>query len=225
MSRSSISRHEELQASVAERYQREGYQVEIEPGSKAIPFDVGGYAPDLIARKGDLTLIVEIKTEAEKVSFDHLRSIVDEVKRHEGWRFVLVTSQDVPSLDLPGEDEDQFSWENVAHRVEDADRLSDLGEKEAAYLILWISFERMMRFQARRVALPVDRLAPSILIRQLYSQGELSMAQFDAALACEAVRNRTVHGFQASDLSVAVTRLGTLVRELQEEWAAPVSGG
>ena len=219
MSRSTISQHEALQNSVAERYRREGYEVVIEPGSKAVPFDLGGYAPDLIARKGDLTLIVEIKTHAERVSFDQLRSIVDETRRHEGWRFVLVTSQDIPSIELPGQSEAPLSWKDVARRIEDADRLSDLGEKEAAYLVLWITFERMLRFLARRVGLPVDRLAPSILIRQLYSQGELSMAQFDAALSCQAVRDRTVHGFPDSDLSEAVTRLGTLVRELQENWS------
>ena len=62
MSRSTIAQHEALQSSVAERYQREGYDVGIEPGPKAVPFDLGGYAPDLIARKGDLTFIVEIKS-------------------------------------------------------------------------------------------------------------------------------------------------------------------
>ena len=61
-------------------------------------------------------------------------------------------------------------------RVREGRSLSDSGEKEAAYLILWIVFERMMRFQSTRIALPVDRLAPSILIRQLYSLGEVNHA-------------------------------------------------
>jgi hypothetical protein len=217
---SSQAPHAKLLDSVAERYRSDGYQVIAEPGRSVIPFDLGGYVPDLIARKGDLNLIVEIKTQADKISFDHLSSITDEVRRHEGWRFVLVTSQDIPSLDLPGESEDQFSWEDVVHRIQDADRLSHLGQAEAAYLVLWIAFERMMRFQARRVALPVDRLVPSILIRQLYSQGELSMAQFDSAVACQAVRNRIVHGFRATDLSDALADLRTLVQGLLQEWSA-----
>jgi hypothetical protein len=217
---SSQAPHSSLLDSVAERYRRDGYQVITEPGPSVIPFDLGRYVPDLIAQKGDLKLIVEIKTQADKISFDHLSSIADEVRRHEGWRFVLVTSQDIPSLDLPDESEDQFSWDDVAHRIQDADQLNNLGQGEAAYLALWIAFERMMRFHAKRVALPVDRLAPSILIRQLYSQGELSMAQFDAALACQAVRNRIVHGFRATDLSEAVAKLRALVQELLQEWSA-----
>jgi REase_AHJR-like len=213
--------HEALLNSVAERYRHDGYDVTVEPRPSAIPFDLGGYRPDLIVRKSGLTLIVEIKTQPERISFDQLRSVVDEVKRHEGWRFVLVTAQDISGSSSPGEDEDQFSWEEVARQVADAQRLNDLNKKEAAYLMLWIAFERMMRFQARRIALPVDRLGPSILIRQLYSQGELSMAQFDTALACQEVRNRIVHGFRASDLNDAMDRLGTVVREVLEQWSAP----
>jgi hypothetical protein len=221
MSTSSHGQQQALLNAVAERYRGEGYEVIVEPGPGAIPFDLGGYCADLIARKGDLATIVEVKTHAQRTSFDHLRAIVEEVKRHKGWRFVLVTAEDVLASPLPGEDEDQFSWEDVARRVEEAERLADLGKNEAAYLILWIALERMMRFQARRASLPVDRLAPSILIRQLYSQGELSMAQFETALSCQEVRNRIVHGFRAPDLRGAVARLGAVVHQLLEQWSAP----
>ena len=225
MSKSSVAHHEELQHLVAEGYERDGYEVSIQPGPGAIPFDLGGYRPDLIARKGDVSLIVEIKTQPERVSFEQLRLVVDAVKRHEGWRFVLVTPRDVPSIGLPDASEDQFTWGDVADRIEDANRLSQMGQQDSAYLALWIQFERMMRFQARRIGLPIDRLAPSVLIRQLYSQGELSMPQFDAALACQGVRNRIVHGFRAIELSEATARLNNLVGELRRQWSAPMSDG
>jgi len=215
------TQHETLLRSVVERYRRDGYDVNVAPRPGAIPFDLGGYVPDMIAQKGDLMIIVEVKTQADRISFDQLRSVVDEIKRHEGWRFVLVTAQDTLGLSLPHENEDRFSWAEVALRVKDAQRLSDLGENEAAYLTLWIAFERMMRFQASTIALPLDRLAPSILIRQLYSQGELSMTQFDTALRCQEIRNRIIHGFPAPDLRSAASSLGTLVRELLECWSAP----
>jgi len=220
MSTSSQSQHEALMKAVADRYRHDGYEVIVGPGQTVIPFDLGSYRPDLIARKGDLTTIIEVKTNAQRASFDQLRAVVEEVKRHMGWRFVLVTGEDVSAPTLPGEEDDQFSWDEVAGRVQEAHSLADLGENEAAYLILWIAFERMMRFQARRVALPIDRLAASILIRQLYSQGELSMAQFETALSCQSVRDRIVHGFRAPDLRDAFARLSTVVRELVEEWSA-----
>ena len=80
-----------------------------------------------------------------------------------------------------------------------------------------------MRYRALHAGLPVDRLSPTILIRQLYSQGELSLTQFDAALDSQSVRNRVVHGFSASNLTGAVTRLGAIVRELLDEWSGPAA--
>jgi hypothetical protein len=213
------SPHELLLKSVAERYRQDGYEVIVEPRADAIPFDLGGYVPDLIVRKGDLKTIVEIKAQAQRISLDHLRSIVEEIKQHQGWRFVLVTAEDIVDPG-PGEGEDQFSWETAEHEVEEAKQLSGSGKKEAAFVVLWIALERMMRFQARRVGLPVDRLDPSILIRQLYSQGELSMQQFETALSCQQVRNRVFHAFLAPDLSEAATRLEGLVRELLVQWPA-----
>jgi hypothetical protein len=219
MSRSSQLEHAAINA-VAERYRLDGYEVVIEPEPNAIPFDLGGYRPDLIAKKGGITNIVEVKSEAQKLSFDQLRSLVEEVRRHEGWRFVLITGQDVLRPGLPSQDEDQFSWSRVEPQVEDAMRLVEAGKKEAGYLILWITFERMLRSQARRIALPVDRLAPGILIRQLYSQGELTISQFETALRCQEVRNRIVHGFRAPDLDTATKDLSSIVRELLDQWSA-----
>jgi hypothetical protein len=213
--------HEVLINSVAERYRRDGYEVAADPGPGAVPFDLGGYRPDIVARKGDHALIIEVKTQVRRTSFDQLRSIVDEIKRHAGWRFVLITGQDVVDLASPAENEDQVSWEVIANSIEHADRLSRLGEDEAAYLVLWIAFERMMRYEANRVGLPLDRLAPQILIRQLYSQGELTMAQFDSALELQESRNRVVHGFRVSRVKAHLEHLRALVSELLSQWLGP----
>jgi hypothetical protein len=59
MNRSSQSEHAALISAVAERYRLDGYEVVIEPEPNAIPFDLGGYRPDLLARKGGVTTIVE----------------------------------------------------------------------------------------------------------------------------------------------------------------------
>jgi Holliday junction resolvase-like predicted endonuclease len=80
----SIQVQHELMNAVAERYRRAGYTVVAEPGSTTIPFDLGAYRPDFIAQKGDFTTIVEVKTHAQKTSFDQMRAVAEEVKRHKG---------------------------------------------------------------------------------------------------------------------------------------------
>ena len=213
--------HEVMISSIAERYRRDGYEVAVEPGPGAVPFDLGGYRPDLVARRGDLSLIVAVKTRVDKTSFDRLRPLVDETKRHQGWRFVLVTAQDIAGLDAQEEDEATASWGEVNASIEHANRLERSGESEAAYLALWIIFERMMRHQSYQVGLALERLETSILIRQLYSEGELSIDQYDIALKCEKLRNRIVHGFHGSNVKGEFGVLHQLLYDLLLQWSVP----
>ena len=214
------TQHDTQLLKLAEDYRRDGYEVIVEPDPKVIPFDLGGYHPDLLARKAQAGVLVEFKSRADRLSVDRLRSVAEEVRRHPDWHFVLVTPQDIPSMGLPGEEE-PLSWGEIEDRVERALRLEELQERDAAYLALWIAFEKLLRFQARRVALPVDRLTPSIVIRQLYSQGEITMEQFDTALACLETRNRVVHGLPSPNLEFTIHHLTRLIRELLATWSEP----
>ena len=211
--------HDKKLHEVADEYRRAGFEVTLEPDPKCLPFDLAGYRPDLIARKDDHGFIVEVKASAARMSVDRLRTVADEVAQHEGWRFLLVTADDDPGGGLPGINHEIVSWEEITARAEHAIRLNDMGEREAAYLLLWIAFEQMLRFHAEHASLPIERLAPSILIRHLYSSGELTMPQFDAALACEQTRNGVAHGNARAELPDAMQQLIQLIRELSTEWA------
>jgi Holliday junction resolvase len=117
MSSFTQSEHEELLGAVAERYRNDGYEVILEPGADVIPFDLGDYHPDLLARKGGVAAIVEVKSQTRNLSFDQLKSLADEIRRHRGWRFVLITGQDVVEPGSLREEEDTFSWDKIARRL------------------------------------------------------------------------------------------------------------
>ena len=205
---------------LADSYRNDGYEVIIEPRGNSLPFDLGGYMPDLIARKGDSGFIVEVKSQAAPVSVDSLVELAREVRLHEGWRLILVTAQDIPESTVIGNDDQGYSWGQIAEQLDHADRIAKLHEPEAAYLIMWIALERVLRLHAVKAALPIERLATTSVIRQLYSQGELSMDQLDSALACYEERNRVVHGLKSPNLEASIHDLGTLVRDLLSEWSA-----
>lgn len=198
---------------VAQRYRSDGYDVILEPNPKEFPFDLGGYRPDLLAHKDGVTLIIEVKVRAETTSYEQYRAVVEETKRHEGWRFILVTDRDVIEDDVQ-EESDEFSWKEIEDGIAKAELLRATGDTETAYLILWIAFERSMRKMALTIDLPLQRVAPSIIIRQLYSQGELTMKQYRTALHCQEVRNHLVHGFRTADDSEGYNDLHRLLREL-----------
>ncbi len=210
---------------LAEQYRREGYNVIVEPGPTDLPFELGRYRPDLLVRKEQGGFLVEVKTRADRLSVDQLSSVADEVKKHPGWRFLLVTGQDVASEGLPGKEDEAASWDDISNRIHHAQRLEQTGDNEAAFLILWIALEQLLRIHARQAAIPVERLSPSIMIRQLYSLGELSFQQFDVALECQRTRNRLVHGFPAGDLVSSTYQLAALVSELLAEWSASKTPG
>lgn len=215
---------QDLLNTLVERYSREGYEVIKEPAPNDVPFDLGGYKPDLIALKEGRNIIIEVKAKAERISFDTLRSVADEVKRHDGWRFFLVTGQDVDDSHLPGQMEESFSWDEVSEPLKDAATSVTQRAQILAFMGLWVAFERMVRFQSRRISLPVDRLtSPRTMIDQLYSLGEFSAQQFETALDLVPVRNQIFHGVDTSNLGNHLKRLQALVHELQDEWSGPAN--
>ena len=205
---------------LAGKYRSEGYDVVMAPRPEDLPFDLGNYRVDLVAKKNNQGVLVQVKSRADRLSFEALQPAVAEVRRHLGWRFVLVTAQDLPDIGVPDVIDEENSWEEIGSRAARARRLFDSGESEAAFIGAWIAFERILRLQAQRVALPVDRLAPAFAIRQLYSLGELSAEQYDLALQCQKVRNRVVHGLPSPELNTATENLLALVGELLATWTA-----
>jgi hypothetical protein len=203
---------------IAEKYRLQGFDVVIEPSKALLPFDLGNYCPDLIARKGlDEGYIIELKNSIAKISVDRYREIAEIVAQHNGWRFLLITGEDISSDD-PQDDSELLTWEQMLQRREQAQRFLAIGEVEVAFLYLWGILEASMRRQARQVAIPIERFPANSLINHLYSQGELSMEQFDQARVIQAIRDRLIHGYQMSNLGEPTKQLQVLVNELIAMW-------
>jgi len=219
MTSNSESTHKLLESNVAEKYKQKGYEVIVEPQSKELPFDLGTYRPDLLVKKSkNEGYIIEVKSTATRTPVERYREISEMVSQYPGWRFLLVTGQDtLPSIP-EGVEGNLLTWEQILRRKEQAERLISLGEIEGAFSSLWGILEALMRRQAERVSLPIEQFPTSSLIKHLYSQGELSMEQFDKALALQAIRNRFAHGFQAPELGKPLAQLQEVVNDLLRLW-------
>ena len=203
---------------IVEKYKLQGFEVVIDPSKSLIPFDLGNYCPDLIARKGlDEGYIIEIKNSIAKISVDRYREIAEIVAQHHGWRFLLITGEDISSGD-PQNDSELMTWDQMLQRQKQAQKFLVIGEVEVAFLYLWGVLEAAMRRQARQVAIPIERFPANSLINHLYSQGELSMEQFDQVRVIQTVRDRLAHGYQLPDLEEPIKQLRVLVNELIAMW-------
>jgi len=214
MSPSPEARHTDRVKQIADEYARRGYAVRIEPSPRDLPLDLGNYRPDLVASREGENLIIEVKTNVRALSVDRYREIAQEIAGHEGWRFLLVTGDDVREgtassfpTEIPG-------WDVIRRRAGRARDIENGGDVEAAYLIAWSALEGLLRRRAAQAAIPVERLPIVPLANHLYSQGELSAEELEETLATLATRNRLVHGFESSTTAVDTHRLNALLRRL-----------
>lgn len=198
-----------LLSKVADDYRREGYKVFIAPQPDDLPFDLGMYSPDLLVKKSeDRGYLIEVRSSADRISVERFREIAETVAEHPGWRFLLITDQDSPK------GKQVLSWAEIEKRKEQGEQLIAQGKVEAAFLSLWAVAEALMRKQAEQALIPIEQFPPVSLIKHLYTQGELSIEQYDKAMSLIEVRNRLVHGFQTANLEPATIELQKLVDDL-----------
>lgn len=197
------------------RFEREGYEVLLEPTRTDIPFDLDNYVPDLVARKANGGLIVEVKTADSRSSIERYQSVARIVQQHEGWRFLLVTVDD---LNVPASLQEMASWDELMVKLGITRSLIESGIAEPAVLYLWSIFEAAMRKVALSEAIPIERLPAVKLMNQLYTTGYMSIDDFATAKKFLTMRNRITHGFGAPSDPLLLESFLRVVSGLIQEW-------
>lgn len=222
------SLHDEKVESLIKKYRDQGFTVIQNPKADQLPFDLDNYQPDILATKNEnecglIGLIIEVKTSITPVSVERLQSVAEEVSKHPGWRFLLVTLEDMEAESLPGTCEELPSWEELINYFSQVSKLIENNNIEPAFLFLWSLFEGALRKRAVDVSIPVERLPAIKLIKSMYSLGELSISEFDIIQACLEQRNRLAHGYIQKLDSEVLHKLVTLVVKLLIEWTSNIS--
>ena len=198
-------------AKVADDYRRRGYDVDVAPTDPSLPSFLEGFRPDLIARSPNDSVVVEVKVDTYTSVADHLREVVERVNRQPGWRFSLVfVDSDGPDQNS---DPQPAPLSLSQERVRNAEAILQMGQPEAASLLLFSALEGILRVLGYRAQLPIESLPPSALIRELYSAGEIDRGQYETLMRFLPARNRLVHGLRSQD-SLDVEKLRSLVQAL-----------
>ena len=198
-----------LTRKTAEEYRSKGYEVLFDAPLDFLP----GFRADLLARKGDETRVIEVKSRPSLAADPKIGELARLIDLKPGWSFELVLVGEPEKLDSP-EGARSFESDKIQQRIEEAERSLQAGLPEAAFLLAWSASEAAIRelLTAQGVS-NTDITSPGYVLDQGVFHGVISRDDHDTLTRMRKYRNAIVHGFGMNDFSGDF--VGNLGRQLQ----------
>ena len=201
MATSTANLERERLLKLAEDYRNKGYEVSFHPNPEDLPDFLRNYRPDMIARRGDEAVIIEVKSRfsLNSSSTQYLRNLTQAVEQHPGWRFELVmtNSEDVT---YSSKAERSLQQPEIETRLQVARHLATQ-HLESAILYSWSLVEATLRLVAEDEGLSLQRFDPLYLVKQLVIEGIVSRSEYQLLMDALSLRNAIAHGFKATQLT------------------------
>jgi Holliday junction resolvase len=201
---------------VAQQYRDRGYDVVLQPRRPELPAPISKLHPDLLARKDDDIVVVEVKTRESLRSKPLASELAKAVRAQPGWRFELIIANPEQHIFLPLGVR-VLEEHEVAQRLAEAQALLDQGHLEAALLLAWSGAEAALRLTAEREGIALERQDPPFLLKQLALSGVLSREAYASLWNVMELRNAVAHGHRPPQLDPAViSQLAELAARLAQ---------
>ncbi len=202
-----ISRERQRARAIAEEYRSKGYEVIEEPSPEQLPEFLAGYHPDLLARKGDEAIVVEVKSRSSLAKEPQIRDLAQLLQTMPHWHFELVVVGEGEQLSVP-EGARPFERDDILRGIEAAEKLVASGFSEAALLLAWSTLEGTVRLLTEEEGIVLDRLSPLYILKQAVINGVISRDDYNFLAHVMKYRNALIHGFKPIDFDP------TLVKDL-----------
>lgn len=186
---------------LAEEYRDKGYEVSFHPSSEDLPDFLKNYRPDMIARRGNEAVVIEVKSRfsLNSSSTQYLRNLAQVVEQHPGWRFELVMTNPEDAIYSP-KAEGSLQEDEIESRLRVARQLATQ-HLESASLYSWSLAEATLRLVAENEGLSLQRFDPLYLVKQLTTEGVISRSEYQLLMNALSLRNAIAHGFKATQLT------------------------
>jgi uncharacterized protein YutE (UPF0331/DUF86 family) len=211
---------------LAQEYRARGYEVSLAPRLENLPDFLKEYRPDIIATRGDESVVIEIKSRAALKSSSHqyLRNLAQLIENHPGWRFELVITNSVDDT-YSRQAEESLQHNEIESRLQIARQITTQ-HVEAAFLYSWSLVEATLRLVVDREKLNSHRFSPIYLVKELVIEGVISKSEYQLLMNAISLRNAIIHGFKTTQQItedsvyelIAITE--QLLKNLQSEVAA-----
>jgi uncharacterized protein YutE (UPF0331/DUF86 family) len=173
----------------------EGYEVFLHPNRPILPGFLGDYAPDLIARRGDRNLAIEVIQKSQE-SVRKAKRLASLFSGRDNWDFkvVWITPTGRARLVQPQ------TRSTIRKRISEVRDLAENGHFGPALLLAWATLEATGRMLA---ASQFQRpQTPGRLVQVLASEGYLTPDEADHLRSLSDKRNKLIHG----ELQTRITR-------------------
>jgi hypothetical protein len=116
---------------------------------------LSGYRPDLLVRRGDEAIIVEVKSRSSLAKDPRIRELARLLQTKPHWNFELVVVGEAERLIAP-EGARPFERDDILRGIEAAERLLESGFSEAALLLAWSTSEATVRLLTEEEGVVLD---------------------------------------------------------------------
>lgn len=186
---------------LAEEYRNKGYDISFHPNPEDLPDFLKNYRPDMIVRRENEAVIIEVKSRRSlnSSSKQYLQNLAQSVEQHPGWRFELVMTNPEDAAYSP-KAESSLQQSEIETRLQVARQLA-AQHPESAILYSWSLVEATLRLVAEHEELSLQRLDSLYLVKQLVTEGVISRPEYQLLMDALSSRNAIAHGFKATQIT------------------------
>ncbi|MEH1806938.1 hypothetical protein [Nostoc sp.] len=186
---------------LAEEYREKGYEVFFHPNPEDLPGFLNNYRPDMIVRRGEENVVIEVKSRSSlnSSSNQYLGNLAQAVEKHPGWRFELVmTNPEDTTYSLKAEA--SLQEHEIESQLQAARQLTTQ-HPELALLYCWSLVEATLRLIAQKEELSLQRFDPRYLVKELATEGIISKSEYQLLMNALPLRNSIAHGFKTTQVT------------------------
>ena len=202
-----------------EEYRNKGYTV-----LREAPLEfMTDFVADLVARKDDETVVIEVSTRAGLALNPRIGELVETLHAKPGWSFELLLVGEPEKLESPASAQPLYG-QGTLDRLDQAVRALESGLAEAAFVTAWSALEAAIRalIAADGGGGSADITMSGHVLDEAVFLGIISRSDYDDLRNMMKYRDAIVHGFSSGDFgNHMVTELIGRVKVICEEAASP----
>ena len=192
--------NQETEADMLERlraaYEQQGYVFVVQPTQEKLPSFLGSHQPDAIASKGDLNIVIEVKSRRTRASDILLSDLQNRIAPHKNWKldviFVSEKQESLTAIPAPHP-------ELIRQGILEVEELLTTSHARVAFMLAWSLLEAAHnRVSEGEVS---HSRSPGQVIQSLAMRGFIGTAAERSLRSLSDLHNRIVHGDLGADVS------------------------